>query len=77
MSFAYRFNLLKRRSALFINSLTNKNPAEVAFRVFKDETSHVKKAFMMIAYHDRLDASSSWLRHFQHVAEIGTAQSIG
>ena len=30
--------------ALFINSLTNEIPAEAAFRVFKDETSQVKKS---------------------------------
>ena len=41
--FAYRFNLLKKTPEvpLFVNDLPKKKPAEVAFRVFKDETSQV------------------------------------
>ena len=46
---------------LFINDPEGKNPAEVAFRVFKDETSQVKKGLMLFAYNDRLDASGSRL----------------
>ena len=59
MSFVYRFNLLKKIPEVPLYYWSGgKNPAEVVFRVFKDETSQVKKVscYLLVTIVDQVQS---------------------